>query len=108
LPDRIDPIPEGLYLRAVIMPLYRFICDQDYESVDGKFVRQDRDHDHAIGYDDSDVNQLFWYSKGIVRIVLTDKVRLPLCGPIGVDFFVRVVWSTFRRHSVSCVFDRID
>ena len=63
--------------------IYHFICDQDYESLDGKFVRQEDYHDYTIGYDD--VNQLFWYSKGIVRIVLTDKVRLPLCGPIGVD-----------------------
>ena len=46
-------------------------------------MRQEDYHDYTIGYDD--VNQLFWYSKGIVRIVLTDKVRLPLCGPIGVD-----------------------
>ena len=57
LPDRIDPVPEGLYVRAVIKPLYRFIRDQDYESVDGKFVRRERDHDHIIGY--HDVNQLF-------------------------------------------------
>src|SRR5712672_2965623 len=69
--NRIDPIPEGLYLRAVIKPLYRFIHDQGYESVDGKFVRHKLDHDRIIGYDD--VNQLFWYPEGIARIVLTDK-----------------------------------
>ena len=73
--NRIDPVPEGLYLCAVIKPLYRFIRDQDYESVDGKFVRQERDHDLIIGYDD--INQLFWYPEGIARIVLTDKVRQP-------------------------------
>ena len=72
--NRIDPVPEGLYLRAVIKPLYRFIRDQGYESVDGKFVRRERDHDRIIGYDD--VNQLFWYPEGIARIVLTDKVRV--------------------------------
>ena len=49
------PYPEGLYLRAVIKPLYRFIRDQGYEAVDGKFVRRERDHDRIIGYDD--VNQ---------------------------------------------------
>jgi 1,3-beta-glucan synthase len=32
-----------------------------YESVDGKFVRRERDHDPIIGYDD--VNQLFWYHR---------------------------------------------
>ncbi|EPQ51775.1 1,3-beta-glucan synthase [Gloeophyllum trabeum ATCC 11539] len=72
--NRLDPVPEGLYLRAVIKPLYRFIRDQGYEVVDGKFVRRERDHDKIIGYDD--VNQLFWYPEGIARIVLQDKTRL--------------------------------
>ncbi|KAM5546011.1 hypothetical protein V8D89_000137 [Ganoderma adspersum] len=71
---RIDPVPEGLYLHAVVKPLYRFIRDQGYEVVEGKFVRKERDHDQIIGYDD--VNQLFWYPEGIARIVLTDKTRL--------------------------------
>ncbi|KAH8978530.1 1,3-beta-D-glucan synthase catalytic subunit [Lactarius hatsudake] len=66
--NRIDPVPDGLYLRAIIKPLYCFIRDQSYESVDGKFVRE-RDHDRIIGYDD--VYQLFWYPEGIARIVLT-------------------------------------
>ena len=70
--NRDQPVPEGLYLRAVIKPLYRFIRDQGYEVVEGKFVRKERDHDQIIGYDD--VNQLFWYPEGIARIVLTDKV----------------------------------
>ena len=75
--NRINPILEGLfYLCAVIKPLYRFIRDQGYEAVDGKFVRRERDHHRVIGYDD--VNQLFWYPEGIARIVLTDKVCLPL------------------------------
>ena len=70
--NRIDPVPEGLYLHAVVKPLYRFMRDQGYEVVDGKFVRKEKDHDQIIGYDD--VNQLFWYPEGIARIVLTDKV----------------------------------
>lgn len=70
--NRVDPVPEGLYLHAVVKPLYRFMRDQGYEVVDGKFVRKERDHDQIIGYDD--VNQLFWYPEGIARIVLTDKV----------------------------------
>jgi 1,3-beta-glucan synthase len=61
-------------LRAVIKPLYRFIRDQGYEVVDGKFVRRERDHEDIIGYDD--VNQLFWYPEGIARITLSDKVKL--------------------------------
>ncbi|KAI0059937.1 1-3-beta-glucan synthase [Artomyces pyxidatus] len=72
--NRVDPVPEGLYLRAVVKPLYRFIRDQGYESVEGKFVRRERDHDRIIGYDD--INQLFWYPEGIARITLTDKTRL--------------------------------
>ncbi|KAJ3771798.1 1,3-beta-glucan synthase [Lentinula raphanica] len=72
--NRIEPVPEGLYLRAVIKPLYRFIRDQGYEVQDGKFVRRERDHQDIIGYDD--VNQLFWYPEGIARIVLNDKTRL--------------------------------
>lgn len=74
--SRVDPVPEGLYLRAVIKPLYRFVRDQGYEVVDGRFVRKERDHVDIIGYDD--VNQLFWYPEGIARITLADKVR-PFC-----------------------------
>ncbi|KAI6096184.1 glycosyltransferase family 48 protein [Pisolithus croceorrhizus] len=72
--SRVDPVSEGLYLRTVIKPLYRFIRDQGYEVVDGRFVRRERDHADIIGYDD--VNQLFWYPEGISRIVLVDKTKL--------------------------------
>jgi 1,3-beta-glucan synthase len=79
---RIEPVPEGLYLRAVIKPLYRFIRDQGYGVVEGKFVRREKDHDKIIGYDD--VNQLFWYPEGIARIVLNDKVRMhPSCAHLA-------------------------
>jgi 1,3-beta-glucan synthase len=74
--NRVEPIPEGMYLRSVVRPLYRFIRDQGYEVVDGKFVRRERDHEDIIGYDD--VNQLFWYPEGIARIALQDKVRRSL------------------------------
>lgn len=70
--NRIEPVPEGLYLKAVIKPLYRFIRDQGYEVVEGKFVRRERDHEQIIGYDD--VNQLFWYPEGLNRIITVDKV----------------------------------
>jgi 1,3-beta-glucan synthase len=72
--NRMDAVPEGLYLRAVVKPLYNFLRDQGYEVVDGKFLRRERDHDKIIGYDD--VNQLFWYPEGIARIRLTDNTRL--------------------------------
>ncbi|GAA5841468.1 hypothetical protein JCM9279_000663 [Rhodotorula babjevae] len=72
--ERVDPVPEGLYLRAVVRPLYRFIRDQGYEVNDGVFVRREKDHEDIIGYDD--INQLFWYPEGLARIVLADKTRL--------------------------------
>lgn len=72
--ERLDPVPEGLFLRAVVRPLYRFLRDQIFEVVDGKFVKKEKDHDQIIGYDD--VNQLFWYPEGISRIVLQDRTRL--------------------------------
>ena len=72
--NRVDPVPEGLYLETVIKPIYRFMRDQGYEVVDGKFVRREKDHDQIIGYDD--INQLFWYPEGIAKIVLQDNVSL--------------------------------
>ncbi|KAJ1029689.1 hypothetical protein NDA13_002932 [Ustilago tritici] len=72
--NRMEPVPEGLYLRAVVKPLYRFLRDQVFEVLDGKFVKKEKDHDKIIGYDD--VNQLFWYPEGIGRIILNDKTRL--------------------------------
>ncbi|KAG8936786.1 1,3-beta-D-glucan synthase [Tulasnella sp. 418] len=72
--NRPDSAPEGLYLRSVVKPLYRFIRDQGYELSDGKFIRREKDHQDIIGYDD--INQLFWYPEGIARITLFDKTRL--------------------------------
>ncbi|KAJ7057186.1 1,3-beta-glucan synthase [Mycena amicta] len=90
--NRMDTIPEGMYLRSVVRPLYRFIRDQGYEVADGKFVRRERDHDEIIGYDD--VNQLFWYPEGIARIVLQDKTRLVDIAPAKRFMqFDRVDWN---------------
>ncbi|SGY67900.1 BQ5605_C004g02823 [Microbotryum silenes-dioicae] len=72
--NRSEPVPEGLYLRAVVRPLYRFIRDQGYEVINGAFLRREKDHEDIIGYDD--VNQLFWYPEGIARIVLNDRTCL--------------------------------
>lgn len=72
--NRMEPVPEGLYLHSVVKPLYRFLRDQVFEVVDGKFIKKERDHDRTIGYDD--VNQLFWYPEGIERITLNDRSRL--------------------------------
>jgi len=72
--NRIEPVPEGLYLRAVIRPLYRFFRDQGYELIDGIYLRRERDHHEIIGYDD--INSLFWYPEGIAKITLNDRTRL--------------------------------
>ncbi|TFK45980.1 1,3-beta-glucan synthase [Heliocybe sulcata] len=78
--------------RARGLPLYRFIRDQGYEVVDGKFVRRERDHDQIIGYDN--VNQLFWYPEGIARIVLADKTRLVDVAPAQRFMkFDRIEWN---------------
>ena len=53
----MEPVSEGLCLRTV-EPLYRFIRDQGYEVVNGKFMRREKGHKDIIGY--NDVNQLFW------------------------------------------------
>ncbi|KAL7421399.1 1,3-beta-D-glucan synthase [Cryptotrichosporon argae] len=90
--NRMEAVPEGLYLRAVVKPLYRFLRDQGYEVVDGKFLRRERDHDQIIGYDD--VNQLFWYPEGIARICLTDKTRLVDLAPAQRFMkFDRIDWN---------------
>ena len=70
--NRIDPVPEGLYLEQIVKPLYRFMRDQGYEVVEGKFVRKEKDHHQIIGYDD--INQLFWYPEGLAKIVLANGV----------------------------------
>ncbi|RXK35245.1 1,3-beta-glucan synthase component FKS1 [Tremella mesenterica] len=90
--NRVEAVPEGLYLRSVVKPLYKFLRDQGYEVVDGKFLRRERDHDQIIGYDD--VNQLFWYPEGISKIILTDKTRLVDIPPAQRFMkFDRVEWS---------------
>lgn len=77
--NRVDPVPEGLYLETVVKPLYRFMRDQGYEVIEGKFVRKEKDHEKIIGYDD--INQLFWYPEGLAKIVLRDNVSLIIyCG----------------------------
>ncbi|KAF9482743.1 1,3-beta-glucan synthase [Pholiota conissans] len=72
--NMVEPVPEGLYLQTVIKPLYRFMRDQGYEVIDGKFVRKEKDHAQIIGYDD--INQLFWYPEGLAKIVVRGGQRL--------------------------------
>ncbi|RUS13489.1 1,3-beta-glucan synthase subunit FKS1, domain-1-domain-containing protein [Endogone sp. FLAS-F59071] len=69
--NSLEVVPEGKFLAEVITPLYQFLRNQQYEKIDGKFVKRERDHAQTVGYDD--VNQLFWYPETIERIVLKDK-----------------------------------
>lgn len=69
--NSLEVVPEGTFLVNIITPLYQFLRDQQYEKIDGKFVKHERDHAQTIGYDD--VNQLFWYPETIERIILKDK-----------------------------------
>ncbi|KAH9981305.1 1-3-beta-glucan synthase [Lactifluus volemus] len=91
--NRAEPVPEGVYLETVIKPIYRFIRDQGYEAVDGKFVRRERDHDQIIGYDD--INQLFWYPEGLARIVLRTTYTRLVDVPPAQRFmkFSRIDWG---------------
>ncbi|EGW34545.1 glucan synthase [Spathaspora passalidarum NRRL Y-27907] len=66
----VEPVTVS-FLDHIITPLYNFYRDQSYVLIDSKYHRRDKDHDSVIGYDD--MNQLFWYSKGLERLVLTDK-----------------------------------
>lgn len=68
------PLGEGDFLNTVITPLYKFLRDQGYEIINGKFFKRERDHADTIGYDD--VNELFWSPDGLNRIVLEDKSKL--------------------------------
>ncbi|CAG8533293.1 10190_t:CDS:2 [Acaulospora morrowiae] len=69
--SKVQPVPEGEYLRSVVTPLYRYIRDQGYEVIGKKFVKREKDHAETIGYDD--INQLFWYPESIDRIVLKGR-----------------------------------
>nr|CAG8473571.1 5734_t:CDS:2 [Entrophospora candida] len=98
----VDPIPEGEYLRNVIMPLYNYIRDQGYEVVDGNFVRREKDHADIIGYDD--INELFWYPRSMNRIILKDKKTKLMSLPhsqrylmLGHVYWKRVFQKTYKE-----------
>ncbi|AQZ09544.1 GSC2 (YGR032W) and FKS1 (YLR342W) [Zygosaccharomyces parabailii] len=99
--QRTEPMPEGDYLNRVITPLYRFIRDQVYGIVDGRFVKRERDHNKVIGYDD--VNQLFWYPEGIAKIVFEDGTKLidlpseERYGRLGDVVWGNVFFKTFKE-----------
>jgi 1,3-beta-glucan synthase len=99
--NRAEPMPEGDFLHRVITPLYRYVRDQGYEILEGKFVKRERDHHKVIGYDD--INQLFWYPEGIERIIFEDQTRLVDIPPnerymkLGEVSWNKVFFKTYRE-----------
>lgn len=99
--QRAEPLPEGDFLNRVITPIYRFIRDQGYEILDGKFVKRERDHNKVIGYDD--INQLFWYPEGIERIIMEDGTRIvdipssQRYSKLGEVVWEKVFFKTYRE-----------
>ena len=95
------PVEEGHYLQTVITPIYRFMRDQGYEIIDGKYVKRERDHNKTIGYDD--INQLFWYPEGIAKIRFEDKSKLIDLPPaqryhrLGDVVWRKVFFKTYRE-----------
>lgn len=73
--DLMQPLatPPSSFLEHVITPLYNYYRDQNYEFVEGSYVRRDRDHSNVIGYDD--MNQLFWYRKGLQKLSLKSEKK---------------------------------
>lgn len=66
-----DKFPDNDYLDRIITPLYEYYRDQQYKLFDGEYIRREKDHCHVIGYDD--MNQLFWYYKGIKSLKISKK-----------------------------------
>lgn len=98
------------FLDHVITPLYKFYRDQSYVCLDGIYHHNDKDHKDIIGYDD--MNQLFWYKKGLERLIVDDN-KTRLLSLLPKDRYVnlsKVLWNkafykTFKeRRSWSHVF----
>ncbi|KAI9313404.1 1,3-beta-glucan synthase component-domain-containing protein [Dichotomocladium elegans] len=70
---------EGSFLDNIIQPLYNFFRDEIYETVNGKLIKLEKDHDKIIGYDD--VNQFFWSPTCMTRIYLSKTTTLQSLAP---------------------------
>ncbi|GME90976.1 unnamed protein product [[Candida] boidinii] len=71
---QLDIAEEFDFLNKIITPLYCFIRDQQFIKIEGKYVRNDKDHSKIITYDD--INQTFWYKQGLNRIKLDQTTKL--------------------------------
>ena len=63
-----DLVYPGYFLENVITPLYSCYRLYNYQKISNRWVHKDGDHKSYIGYDD--MNQLFWYRKGLEKIKL--------------------------------------
>ncbi|KAG0688654.1 hypothetical protein C6P40_000692, partial [Pichia californica] len=64
-------LPVNDYLNRIISPLYKYYRDQQYKLYDSEYIRREKDHHKIIGYDD--MNQLFWYYKGIKSLTMIES-----------------------------------
>ena len=71
--NEIQPATDS-FLDHAITPLYEFYRNQLYSKVGDHWVVNEKDHKDIIGYDD--INQSFWYRKGLDKIELYDKQKL--------------------------------
>lgn len=74
LKSEILEVSEGDFLDSIITPIYKYARDQVYEKIDGVYYRKEKDHRNTVGYDD--MNQLFWYCEGLLRLRIADGTRL--------------------------------
>jgi len=111
--NRLDPLPEGFYLRTVVQPLCRVVLDQGYKVVDDKLVRDDK-HPSIMEYED--VHMLFVHTHRIATITLKDKTRLISLPPTQrflafphIDWAGALSKSYYARckDSVSAIFHEI-
>lgn len=66
-------LPSKDFLNRIITPLYEYYRDQQYKLYEGEYIQREKDHDQIIGYDD--MNQLFWYYKGIQSLKISTKSK---------------------------------
>lgn len=103
------------FLDQAITPLYNFYRDQSFKKIEDSYVHVDKDHKDIIGYDD--MNQLFWYRKGLERITLDDRRKLIDLAPedrylqlhnvVWKKTFIKTFKETRSWAHVVCNFNRI-
>lgn len=82
------------FLDDVITPIYKFIKLQQYKLIDGEWVKNHKDHNEIIGYDD--INQFFWFPENLAKIKLFDKSLLfDYPKPERMLKFAQVDWNSF-------------